>query len=90
MTAANDIADRVHTIIGHRQPLPRSAGRILEALAAVPDNDGLTAAEVAQAVGLSTVRVYALLRQMTLARRVAVTANVPIHVYGRVRVWRLP
>ena len=84
------LEERVRAILYQRHPIPTSAMRILEALAAVPDNEGLTAGEISKVIGLGSCRVYALLRQMTVSRDVAVTSNVPSNVFGRVRVWRLP
>ncbi|NVL67677.1 helix-turn-helix domain-containing protein, partial [Escherichia coli] len=87
MTAANEVEDRVRAILDHRQPVPTSAGQILEALAAVPDNEGLTAAEVAQAIGLSKVRVHALLRQMASGSAIVIDSTVRAENNCRARVW---
>ncbi len=90
MTAASEVEDRARAILDRRQPVATSAGRILEVLAAVPDNEGLTAAEVAQAIGLSKVRVQALLRQMASAGAIVTNSTVRAENNRHARVWSLP
>lgn len=91
--ADSDLRARVREAIARREPpkWPPGATAVLKALAAVPDNRGLIASELAAVLGQDPRYVHAQIRRLRAAGAVVSTESIRVtNSHSSAKVWRLP